>query len=357
MSPTVSETSRAWATFAFEWAVGNHTTPPSGPVPVNQIFRLGLNEIVASALLSLTDERCRELEASYRNSVAHNVGLLNHLKQVAKTFEQEEIPLVAVKGVAMLLRFPDRLDQRRMTDLDILVPPNKYALAQAVLRKLGGVLVDRGRPITEMWSSERMFRFEQTVVPTVVDIHRGLHHWPLWSNLTNTIVGQTTQFEQVSVPTKVNSILVIAAHRARNGFSGDCRELIDFRVLLRHFGDSDWANLLLAAQACDMVGAVYALWRLSRWWCSTPIPGEVEGFRALESQLGVFQKRAIERWAGPDERIFNTIPKTLPYLTMYAGMPLAAGRLLPVMLGLGVYSSSRVLDTLITSWRHRSESR
>lgn len=348
MSPTVSETSRAWAAFAFEWALGNHTTPPKGSVPVNQLFRLGLNEIIASALLSLADERGGELESSYRNSVAHNVGLLNHLKDVARAFDREEIPFVAVKGAAMLLRFPDLLDRRRMTDLDVLVSPNRFSQAQDVLGKLGGKPVDRGRPITEMWSSERMFRFKQALVPSVVDIHRGLHHWPLWSKLANAVVSQAVRVEHVGVPTKVNAILVIAAHRARNGFSGDCRELIDFRLLLKHFDASDWPNLLRAAEAHNMVGAVYVLWNLSRWWCSTTMLGEVEHFQALESRLGVVQKRVIEVWAGPDERLHRSIPKHLPYLTMYAAMPMATGRLFQVMLGLGVYSSSRVLDKLIT---------
>lgn len=354
MSAKVSQATRSWAAFAFKWAVGQKITPPNGPVPVNQLFRLGLNEIVTSALLHFEDERSQELETSYRHSMAHNVGLLDHLNNVTRALHQESIRCVAIKGAAMLLLFPDLLDRRRMTDLDILVSPSHYAQAQAALRELGGMPVDRGRPITEMWSSERMFRFEKALVPAVVDLHRGLHHWPLWSKLANQVVNQAVCLEHVNVPTKVDAILVIAAHRARNGFSGDCRELIDLRLLLTHFEESDWENLLRAAETHRMVGAVYVVWKLSRWWGSTAISAEVENYRRFESRLGVVQKRVIERWAGPDERLHTTIPKNLPYLRMYASMPLATGRLVPAMFGLGAYSSSRVFDRLITPYRHRN---
>lgn len=69
--------------------------------------------------------------------VALGAMRLHEFRQIAVAMDQKRIPLVPLKGMAYALMFEKGGPTRAMADLDLLVPPDQFEAAGAVMRELG----------------------------------------------------------------------------------------------------------------------------------------------------------------------------------------------------------------------------
>jgi hypothetical protein len=77
-----------------------------------------------------------ELTRSYYNTVAQNSLLIQELFRVLDVFSQEDIPVIVLKGGALVWFYED-MGLRPMQDLDLLIPDDQLTRALGLIQKMG----------------------------------------------------------------------------------------------------------------------------------------------------------------------------------------------------------------------------
>ncbi len=103
----------------------------------------GLAPAVAAAAMAADvwdkapDDVRAELHGALTQNTAQNSALLKLLAQVVEALRKERVPAWPLKGGAMLLRDPELIHIRSVSDLDLLVRPNDVVLATGILVRSG----------------------------------------------------------------------------------------------------------------------------------------------------------------------------------------------------------------------------
>ena len=178
--------------------------------------------------------------------------------QLAKTvhgaFAKAAVPVMALKGSALVARrFVDR-SIRPIEDLDILVPPDRVADAMDVLERLGmraspfrrDLLWRRVVPQAELPGST--FR---TAEGDYVDLHWNAMHLDrrrdadvqMWQR------SRPTDFEgaPIRVPDPVDLVLQICGHGAQDGGAALLLAVVDTAMVIRATKPFNWGALLARA--------------------------------------------------------------------------------------------------------------
>ena len=71
----------------------------------------------------IPEEIRRKLKRKYLNNVAQNILLLDELSKVLKILRESSIPVLVLKGAALIESLYPNIGLRRMTDLDLLIHP------------------------------------------------------------------------------------------------------------------------------------------------------------------------------------------------------------------------------------------
>ena len=228
--------------------------------PVDALRRASVGPLVGAALGE------GPLVEDSRATWAANVTLRARLKQLMTCFERASIPVVALKGWATLARFPDWMPARGTRDVDLLVSPRAFERACDVLVAEGFTPEVASEPASMWWSGQREFRASAAGFRVAIDLHRGLHHPPVWRRLSAAVLERSECVDGVRVPSLPASLWVIAAHRARHAWTGDPREWIDAYLIARELTPEDaraWAH---GAASLGVDGASWALWRdVTNW--------------------------------------------------------------------------------------------
>ena len=78
-----------------------------------------------------------ELTGAYYNTVAQNTLLLQELFKVLDAFAMADIPVIVLKGAALVGRFYQDIGLRPMHDLDLLIPDRQVTQAMGLVQTLG----------------------------------------------------------------------------------------------------------------------------------------------------------------------------------------------------------------------------
>ncbi len=87
--------------------------------------------------LEVPDEILRRLRAGYAETWARTLAAKTSLPEVFDAFERAEIPLVLLKGIALIDTIYEDPGLRPLTDVDVLIHPEKFDKARAVLSAVG----------------------------------------------------------------------------------------------------------------------------------------------------------------------------------------------------------------------------
>jgi len=250
--------------------------------------------------LGIDDPLLKRIGGVRRYLWARNLRLMKLAKMVHGALIAAAVPVMALKGSALVAhRFVNR-SIRPMEDLDILVPPDRVADAMDVLEGLGmraspfrrDSVLRRVLPQAEMSGSA--FR---TTDGDYIDLHWNAMHLdrrpsadvPMWQR------SRSIDFEgaPIRVPDPVDLVLQICGHGAQDGGAALMRAVVDTAIVVRSTTAFDWHALLaragdhrMSAIVSDAVGILAD---------AIGDEGIVRAHDALASQSTVVEQ--IEAWA------------------------------------------------------------
>jgi hypothetical protein len=198
------------------------------------------------------------------------VQALRELRQVRRVLEAEDIPLIALKGVAYLAADLPPRGWRNLSDIDLLVPEGDIARAEAALRQAGWEPSGEFDAYDQHYYREWMHEVPPMVHPargTEVDIHHNLappvsririDAGLLWADA---VEGPEHDGQRTRVLGPADMLLHNAVHLFMNDeLRGGLRDVVDFRDLFEHFaaGEPEFGQRLLRrAEALGCGRALY----------------------------------------------------------------------------------------------------
>lgn len=174
---------------------------------------------------------------------------LRELRQVARVLAAEDIPLLALKGVAYLVAELPPAAWRNLSDIDLLVAEADIARAEQALKRAGWVPHGEFDAYDEHYYRDWMHEVPPLAHPhreTEVDLHHNLappvsririDAVRLWADAR---MLTTARGLSVGVLAPTDMLLHNAVHLFMNDeLRGGLRDLVDFRDLFEHFAGQD----------------------------------------------------------------------------------------------------------------------
>jgi Uncharacterised nucleotidyltransferase len=237
---------------------------------------------------------------SARTSAARLAQLARwELDRVERVLRANRIPVIALKGVAYLLRNMPHARTRLISDVDIMVPRDRLDEAEGALLESGWQFVAQSeydRHYYRTWSHE----LPPLLYPgrlLAVDVHHTLcppvsrmrpDPQRFWADAV------TIREANVQVLSPVDSVLHAAVHLFFDSdFDGRFRDLLDLHEMLLALGsdESAWASLVERAGEHGFGRPVYYAMETLRAILGTPIPLPVM------REIGAFRPPApLARW-------------------------------------------------------------
>ena len=202
------------------------------------------------------------------------------LDRVRRALRPAGIPIIALKGVAYLLRGVPHASTRLLADIDIMVPRDRIADAERELLMAGwqGTTLD---PYDQRYYREWSHEIPPLLYPgrlLEVDVHHTI--CPPFSRLRPDpellwAHSEPSVDDGVRLLSPIDSVLHAAVHLFFDSdFNGRFRDLLDLHELFAAFGGADefWPRLTAEARRQGLMRPLhYAFATLERVLC-TPIP-------------------------------------------------------------------------------------
>lgn len=338
-------TVQRWGRWAWDAVQGADSTAAPAEMPVEELCAFGLAGLVHAALKTAGDPRHASLGPRAREVIAANLMRPLVLEPVLSAFDRAGIRAVLFKGAATTERFEILRGIRGVGDADLLVAPADFGRAREVLSGLGFSAEASSEPVSHWSNNERSFVRSDGGLE--IDLHRGLHRWPLFTRLSEAVVTTSIQANHGWRPQLEMIPLIVAAHRAKHGYTADVRELLDVAVTFRAFEPSRFSALVGRSFELGVAGALYGLWTLVRSWFGPTSRAESAAYADLREQLGWRRPLvdALVALDGPAD--INKPWRRRAFLKLYAPQPLLTDRWLAPAALAAAHIALRGADRLV----------
>jgi len=259
----------------------------------NAVLAYLAEKVTSSGIIDSLPEKARAALLAAKVSAARLGQLARwELDRVRRALRPAGIPIVALKGVAYILRGMPHASTRLLADIDIMVPRDRIADAERELLMAGwqGTTLD---PYDQRYYREWSHEIPPLLYPgrlLEVDVHHTIcppfsrlrpDPEQLWAHSEPSID------DGVRLLSPIDSVLHAVVHLFFDSdFNSRFRDLLDLHELLAAFGASDefWVGLTAEARAQGLMRPLrYAFATLERV-LRTPIPAqatrEVKRFKA-----------------------------------------------------------------------------
>jgi hypothetical protein len=216
----------------------------------------------------LTDERAANVEGAARALRAEAAA-----REVIPALTDADVPTIVLKGPVLVeWLYEGRHERRSYGDLDLLVPPEREAVAGTVLERLGYV------PGTAGWTSISQ-AWRRPKEPFAIDLHRSIVGADapaeiVWRELSSAAVSRELLGLDLTTLGEPGLALHAALHAAQHGFESGAKPLEDLRRALEAAGQDVWEQAAELARRIDAEPALAAGLRM--------LPAGAELARRLE---------------------------------------------------------------------------
>ena len=188
------------------------------------------------------------LRGAYRKNWVRNHHLFNQAAPAMKSLHRADIPIMLLKGAALILRVYNDFGLRIMRDIDLLVPTGRARAALAILQQAGWTSAYAKLPVHEdVLNFHHAFSFRDSK-GRELDLHR---HALIHCMTEDADVDFWSLSEPVlvhDIPCRVMSpadqLLHVLAHGAIRDSIPPLRWVADAVWILRRYPDLDWRRLL-----------------------------------------------------------------------------------------------------------------
>jgi hypothetical protein len=247
------------------------------------------------------------------------------------------------KGSALVTRHPDWLGVRPMLDIDVLVASDDYDRAAAAIIARGGREAELGMPVASRWACERALHLPDDGGPIEIDLHRAVHHWPLFVEVGAGMLARREQVAGRWIPSPLDAVLAIAVHRLKGGLRGDGRELLDARWYL---AELDARQLADAAQAARLVPAMSWLLALARMWFGDA-PGDEARAAALDGSMSGVRRYVTDQLICRDASLRGRPGRRPRFVDMYTYVPLLSNSGGRAVATASIHAALRAADRVV----------
>ena len=288
--------------------------PPKGAAsPVQELSPPEWEEIVALAqshgvapllhralqarvgLDALPEVLLRQLAEARRATALANLRHCAAFREFAQAFAQQDIPLMALKGLHLAERVYRDISLRPMGDVDILVPQSKLGSAAAILQRLGyGPEGDMSEATAARLATSHAVLLEHRGLGTVIELHRTLgeadygYEAPLADIWRTALPGKLADADALLMSPEF-LLLHVCAHLACNHtFVLGISALCDIAEIVRAYPAIDWKIVIDQGSRHGWRRGIAAALQLTRDQLGAAVPQEVLaelGANALDQDM------------------------------------------------------------------------
>lgn len=252
---------------------------------------------------------------SIRRAYLQNAWLndlrLEELRNILDHLQAAGIPVVLLKGAALIHTLYEKSALRPMSDMDLLVLPEDMQKAQQVLLLCGYAYVIASS-IPKEFESEVAFQ-KSGPCTWLVEIHSSLLIAPHRLSDTqsawfwNSKVKEDKNGREVWVFDLEAQLLHLSAHLWLHHGGGDLLGMNDIYQLIRqNQGRIDWDKVLVIGKAFEfLLPLQHVLPEAAANW-KAPVPGDVL-FRLAQMQPSLREKRKFNKFWGEDQNYAETL--------------------------------------------------
>ena len=266
----------------------------------------------AATAPSVPAELCQQFESVRSLAVARNLIQLNALASLVKAFNAAGVPIIILKGAAMLGTIYPSLASREMGDVDVLIRPEDLERAAQILTEHGyryPLDVYPGHPTAYIlrYLSEMSFTVAQPWGPEI-DLHWRLvnHEWyegviridttGVWARSRSVDLDGVTALG-LSIE---DLIWHLCLHASLHKDGQLLRRLIDIdRVIRSEAGAVDFEALVQRVRTYHIKSLVYFSLAAATNWLRTPVSETV----LARLKPSAWQLRVINRLVTPHEAL------------------------------------------------------
>jgi Uncharacterised nucleotidyltransferase len=208
------------------------------------------------------------------------LALAEEACRVGRLFSDAGIRFAVFKGPALAAYLYGDLSRRQYSDIDVIVPPEQTAKAEALLASLGYGNRQGDRTFRQAFLSfQRQYSFTRPGFDFAIDLHwhfSGRHvPFPLqpeevWSSLVSIEVGACT----VPSLSDADLALLLAGHGTKESWKS-VAWVCDFAMLIDRKSDLDWAEVHRRAQRQRCGDAVLLGCAMAWDLLATPVPASL----------------------------------------------------------------------------------
>jgi hypothetical protein len=253
-------------------------------------------------LVDFDDHTYKILEDQEAITAFRNAWLFKHLWVLLQALQEKEISVVLLKGADLAHSLYPEPGLRRLTDLDLLVQPERFEQVLSIVNGFGyNEYIPENLPGLNRMLSHHAHLMKEGKIPILLELHWTListqafrYAVPMdwfWQNLD-----PCEAYEDNLIPATQNNIytlnptanlLFLAAHLMlqHGGGQASLHWLLDLQRLVKFRGDKiDWQAITTQAQVFGWSGALGAALEAGEACFATPLPeGLISRLQALKS--------------------------------------------------------------------------
>ena len=224
-------------------------------------------------------QRLREI---YLYSAKENIRLYHELSKVLKTLQNDDIPVIALKGAHLAEVVYGNIALRPMGDVDLLVRKTDLSRVEEKLMEIGyGCSPERPSIEEQCEKAQHLFGFTKPDV-FLIEIHWTIEHPTslfkidldgLWSRAWPAIIAGV----EVLVLSPEDLLLHLCLHASfHHKFRIGLKSFCDISETVRHYRDEmDWEQVQLRARQWGASKCAYLTLHLARELLEAAVPDEV----------------------------------------------------------------------------------
>jgi len=262
-----------------------------------------------------------KLKRLFHGNLSRNLGLKKKVREILQAIEENGMPVIVLKGAALLDRIYENPALRQMLDLDILVQKKDRHRVFEILQSLGYTIQKPyDGPGHDRWFEHFCYHLRPLISPDkklVVEIHWDLirhdvlSHYPFYGGLiiedfwANGIMEGETEGERGKILKPEYNLLHLSLHNIAHQLqmaNFNMNNLRDMYHLLDHYENRlDWPLFLALARRHRLEKAAYFSFWMLREFLNRPVKDQVmdrlyPGFMPLKMFQSYLQSIFIQHY-------------------------------------------------------------
>ena len=227
--------------------------------------------------IALPGDIKENLARAYRQDTLRTMRLYEKLSNLLRRLQEQDIPVIALKGVYLAEAVYEKIGLRAMRDIDLLVKKDDLPRVDGILLAMGCVPEDNIRVVTEdnlhfryrFPGNALMLEIHWSIIDAIFPFQIDLEE--LWRRARPVTLAQAPAwtFDPEDL------LLHLCLHTAKHANEMNIKMLCDINEVVRRFGmELNWQEIDARTRQWNAVRAVYLILQLAQELLDVPVPAD-----------------------------------------------------------------------------------